>query len=130
MIFHKTEEEIELIRHGALILSKVHGEIASLIKEGVATSVLDKRAEEFIKDHGAQPSFLNYNGFPYSLCISPNAVVVHGFPGKYTLKQGDVISVDCGVFFKGFHSDCAYTHAVGEVSEEVNKLLHVTKESL
>jgi methionyl aminopeptidase len=130
MIFYKTEEEIELIRQGALILSKAHGEIASLIKEGVTTEVLDKRAEEFIKDNGAQPSFLNYNGFPYSLCISPNAVVVHGFPGKYELKDGDVLSVDCGVYFNGYHSDCAYTHAVGNVSSEVQKLLDVTKESL
>lgn len=130
MIFYKTEEEIELIRQGALILGKAHGEIASLIKEGVTTEVLDKRAEEFIKDNGAVPSFLNYNGFPYSLCISPNAVVVHGFPGKYELKDGDIISVDCGVYYKGFHSDSAYTHAIGNVSEETNKLLQVTEESL
>jgi methionyl aminopeptidase len=130
MIFYKTEEEIELIRQGALILGKAHGEIASLIKEGVTTDFLDKRAEEFIKDHGAQPSFLNYNGFPYSLCISTNAEVVHGFPGKYQLKDGDIISVDCGVFYKGYHSDSAYTHGVGNISEEVKKLLKVTKESL
>ncbi|NEM96792.1 type I methionyl aminopeptidase [Pontibacter burrus] len=130
MIFYKTEEEIELIRQGALILGKAHGEIASLIKEGVTTQVLDKRAEEFIKDHGAVPSFLNYNGFKYSLCISPNEVVVHGFPGNHALKSGDILSVDCGVYYKGFHSDSAYTHAVGEVPEEVEKLLNVTKESL
>ncbi|MBJ6117206.1 type I methionyl aminopeptidase [Pontibacter sp. BT310] len=130
MIFYKTEEEIELIRQGALILGKAHGEIASLIKEGITTAELDKRAEEFIKDHGAQPSFLNYNGFPYSLCISPNAVVVHGFPGKHQLRDGDIISVDGGVYYKGFHSDSAYTHAVGNVSEEVKKLLEVTKKSL
>lgn len=130
MIFYKTEEEIELIRQGALILGKAHGEIASLIKEGISTKALDKRAEEFIKDHGAQPSFLNYNGFPYSLCISPNAVVVHGFPSKYELRDGDILSVDCGVNYKGFHSDSAYTHAVGNVTEEEKKLLEVTKESL
>ncbi|MEJ8757987.1 type I methionyl aminopeptidase [Pontibacter sp. H259] len=130
MIFYKTEEEIELIRQSALILGKAHGEIASLIEEGVTTLALDKRAKEFIQDNGAQPSFLNYNGFPNSLCISPNAVVVHGFPGKYELKSGDIISVDCGVFYKGFHSDSAYTHGVGEVSEETIKLLQVTKESL
>ncbi|MBB6611354.1 type I methionyl aminopeptidase [Pontibacter sp. Tf4] len=130
MIYYKTEEEIELIRQGALILGKAHGEIASLIKEGVTTAELDKRAEEFIRDHGAVPSFLNYNGFPYSLCISPNAVVVHGFPGKHILRNGDIISVDGGVYYKGYHSDSAYTHTVGEVPEEVKKLLEVTKESL
>jgi methionyl aminopeptidase len=130
MIYYKTEEEIELIRQSALILSKAHGEVASLIKEGVSTKALDKRAEEFIKDNGGIPSFLNYNGFPYSLCISTNFTVVHGMPSNYELKSGDIISVDCGVFYKGFHSDCAYTHVVGEVSDEVSKLLHVTKESL
>ncbi len=130
MIYYKTEEEIELIRQSALILSKAHGEIARLIKEGVSTITLDKRAEEFIKDHNAQPSFKNYNGFPYSLCISVNSTVVHGMPGAYELKDGDIISVDGGVYYKGFHSDSAYTHAVGNVTEEVSKLLSVTKESL
>ncbi|WP_242923606.1 type I methionyl aminopeptidase [Pontibacter liquoris] len=130
MIYYKTEEEIELIRQSALILGKAHGEIALLIKEGVTTAALDKRAEEFIRDHGGEPSFKGYNGFPYSLCISVNATVVHGMPGNYTLNNGDIISVDGGVLYKGFHSDSAYTHAVGEVSEEVQKLLTVTKESL
>jgi methionyl aminopeptidase len=130
MIFYKTEEEIELIRQSALILSKVHGEIALLIKEGNSTAYLDKVAEEFIKDHGAKPSFKNYNGFPYSLCISVNSTVVHGMPSNYELKDGDVISVDCGVFHQGYHSDCAYTHPVGNVSHEVSQLLTVTKESL
>ncbi|WP_114778456.1 type I methionyl aminopeptidase [Botryobacter ruber] len=130
MIYYKTEEEIELLRQSALILSKAHGEIAHLVQEGVSTLTLDKRAYEFIKDNGGTPSFLNYNGFPNSLCISVNSTVVHGIPGKYTLKDGDIISVDCGVFYKGFHSDCAYTHAVGKVTDEVKKLLNVTKESL
>lgn len=130
MIFYKTEEEIELIRQSALILGKAHGEIASLIRVGVTTAELDKRAEEFIRDNGGEPSFKGYNGFPYSLCISVNSTVVHGFPGNYTLNDGDIISVDGGVYYKGFHSDSAYTHAVGEVSEEVEKLLTVTKESL
>jgi methionyl aminopeptidase len=130
MVFYKTEEEIELIRQSALILSKAHGEIALLIKEGVSTLTLDKRAEEFIRDNGAVPSFKNYNGFPFSLCISVNSTVVHGMPSNYVLNDGDVISVDCGVYHNGFHSDCAYTHAVGEVSEDVNQLLTVTKESL
>lgn len=130
MVFYKTEEEIELIRQSAFILSKAHGEIALLIKEGVSTLTLDKRAEEFIKDHGAVPSFKNYNGFPFSLCISVNSTVVHGMPGNYVLNDGDIISVDCGVYHNGFHSDSAYTHAVGNVSEEVAHLLEVTKESL
>jgi methionyl aminopeptidase len=130
MIFYKTEEEIELIRQSALILSKAHGEIALLIKEGVSTGYLDKKAEEFIMDHGAKPSFKNYNGFPYSLCISVNSTVVHGMPSNYELKDGDVISVDCGVFHQGYHSDCAYTHTVGNVTEDVKQLLTVTKESL
>ena len=130
MVFYKTEEEIELIRQSALILSKAHGEIALLIKEGVSTLALDKRAEEFIRDHGAVPSFKNYNGFPFSLCISVNSTVVHGMPSNYVLNDGDVISVDGGVYYNGFHSDSAYTHAVGDVSEEVLQLLEVTKESL
>jgi methionyl aminopeptidase len=130
MIFYKTEEEIELIRQSALILGKAHGEIARLIKEGVSTAALDKRAEEFIRDNGAQPSFKNYNGFPYSLCISVNSTVVHGMPSSYELNDGDIISVDGGVFYNGFHSDSAYTHPVGNVSEEVKQLLSVTKESL
>ncbi len=130
MIIYKTEEEIELIRQSALILSKAHGEIARLIKEGVSTITLDKRAEEYIRDNGGQPSFKNYNGFPFSLCISVNSTVVHGFPGEYVLNDGDVISVDAGVYYKGFHSDCAYTHPIGNVSEEVKDLLKVTKESL
>ena len=130
MVFYKTEEEIELIRQSALILSKAHGEIALLIKEGVSTLSLDKRAEEFIRDHGAVPSFKNYNGFLFSLCISVNSTVVHGMPSNYVLNDGDVISVDGGVYYNGFHSDSAYTHAVGNVSEEVAQLLEVTKDSL
>lgn len=130
MIIYKTEEEIELIRQSALILSKAHGEIARLIKPGISTLALDKIAEEFIQDNGAKPSFKNYNGFPYSLCISTNSVVVHGMPSNYTLNEGDIISVDCGVYKNGFHSDCAYTHAVGHVNDEVLQLLNTTKESL
>ena len=91
MLVYKTEEEIDLIKASAAILAKAHGEIASMIKEGVTTRQLDQRAEEFIRDHGAHPSFKGYNGFPYSLCISPNSVVVHGFPSEYTLRDGDII---------------------------------------
>ncbi|MBO0357170.1 type I methionyl aminopeptidase [Hymenobacter sp. BT186] len=130
MIVYKTEEEIELIRASAKVLAQAHGEVAGMIREGITTRELDQRAEEFIRDHGGQPSFKGYNDFPYSLCISPNAVVVHGFPGDHTLKNGDIISVDCGVLLNGYHSDSAYTYPVGEVSPEVLQLLDETKKSL
>jgi methionyl aminopeptidase len=130
MVYYKTEEEINIIREAALILSKAHGEVASLIKEGVTTKALDLRAEEFIKDHGGGPSFKGYNGFPYSLCISVNSAVVHGMPGDYVIKNGDIVSIDAGVYKNGFHSDCAYTHGVGELSDDVKRLLTVTKQSL
>jgi len=130
MVHLKTEEDLNIIREGAQILGKAHGEIARLIKPGVRTSALDKVAEEFIRDHGGSPSFLNYNGFPSSLCISVNDVVVHGFPGKYELKESDIISVDCGVYFKGFHSDSAYTYPLEGVNAETLLLLERTYESL
>jgi methionyl aminopeptidase len=130
MIRYKTREEVEVIREGALILGKAHGEVAKMIKPGVTTRTLDTLAEEFIRDHGGIPSFKNFNGFPASLCISLNENVVHGFPSDYELKEGDILSVDCGVFFKGFHSDSAYTYPIGKVSDEVATLLKVTKESL
>jgi methionyl aminopeptidase len=130
MIVYKTEEEIELIRASAKVLAQAHGEVASLIREGVTTRELDKRAEEFIRDNGGQPSFKGYNDFPFSLCISPNSVVVHGFPSDYTLKGGDIVSIDCGVFLNGYHSDSAYTYPVGEVEPEVLDLLAHTKQSL
>jgi methionyl aminopeptidase len=104
--------------------------VASQIRAGITTLELDARAEEFIQDHGGRPSFKGYNGFPNSLCISVNSVVVHGFPGKYMLQPGDIVSIDCGVFFEGYHSDSAYTHPVEEVSEEIQHLLAVTKASL
>jgi methionyl aminopeptidase len=122
MIIKKTREEIELMRESALIVSKTLGMIASEIKEGVTTLYLDKRAEEFIRDHGAVPSFLGLYGFPNSLCMSPNAQVVHGIPNNKPLESGDVISVDCGAFKNGYQ--------IGEVAEDVKKLLRVTKESL
>ncbi|HLT07910.1 MAG TPA: type I methionyl aminopeptidase [Cyclobacteriaceae bacterium] len=130
MIHYKTSEEVQLIQQSAEILGKAHGEIAKYIKEGVKTSFLDKIAEEYIRDHQGVPSFKGYNGFPASLCISVNEVVVHGFPGEYVLKDGDIISVDCGVFHQGFHSDSAYTYPVGEVSPKIISLLKATKESL
>lgn len=130
MIVYKTQEEIELIRQSAQILGKAHGEVAKMIKPGVSTIDLDKRAEEFIRDNKGEPSFKGYNNFPASLCISVNDAVVHGIPDKYELKDGDIISIDCGVFLNDFHSDSAYTYPIGEVSPEVRKLLQVTKESL
>jgi len=102
MIHYKTSEEVKLIKESADILAKAHGEVAKYVKEGVKTSFLDKIAEEYIRDNKAVPSFKGYNGFPSSLCISVNEVVVHGFPSDYELKDGDIISIDCGVFHQGF----------------------------
>jgi methionyl aminopeptidase len=130
MVHYKTEDEIELIKEGAIILGQAHAEVAKLIAPGVNTSMLDKVAEEFIRDNEGIPSFKGYNGFPYTLCVSPNEQVVHGFPSDNKLQDGDILSIDCGVFYKGFHSDSAYTYTVGEVREEVRQLLKVTNESL
>lgn len=130
MIYYKTKEEIELIRESSLLVGKTIAEVAKSIKPGVTTLQLDSIAEQFIKDHNAMPSFLGYSGFPNSLCISVNDVVVHGIPSKYVIKEGDIISVDCGVFKNGFHGDSAYSFAVGEVGEDKRKLLAVTLESL
>ncbi len=130
VIHYKSNEELEIIRESGKILGKAHAEIAKIIRPGVKTSELDKIAYQFIADNGGIPSFKGYNGFPSTLCISVNEVVVHGFPSGYELKDGDIISVDCGVKYKGFHSDSAYTYPVGNVKEEVLKLLRITKESL
>ncbi|MBN3583830.1 type I methionyl aminopeptidase [Algoriphagus aestuarii] len=130
MIHYKTSEEVHIIKESADILGRAHGEVAKYVKEGVKTSFLDKIAEEFIRDHQGVPSFKGYNGFPASLCISVNEVVVHGFPSDYELKDGDIISVDCGVFHQGFHSDSAYTYPIGEVSPSILALLKATRDSL
>jgi len=131
MIYIKNDEEIELLRESNQIVAKTLAEVAKMIAPGVTTLDLDKRAEEFIRDSGAEPNFLGYGGFPGSICTSKNEEVVHGIPsGKVILKEGDIISVDCGAFKNGFHGDSAYTFCVGEVSEEKNKLLETTKESL
>src|SRR5690606_18939978 len=129
-LIYKSDEDIEQIRKSADVLSRTLAEIAKEIEPGVKTIDLDKLAFTFIQDHGGTPAFLNYNGFPYSLCISVNDQIVHGFPGTYELKEGDIISVDGGVVLNGYISDSAYTFAVGEVSPEVNQLLGITKESL
>lgn len=130
MIELKTEEEIELLRENNLLVSKTLAYVGTLIEPGVTTKFLDQKAEEFIRSHGAVPGFLGLYGFPASLCISVNENVVHGIPSSYRLKEGDIISVDCGTLMNGFFGDSAYTFAVGEVSSEVQKLLRVTKESL
>ena len=130
MIYLKTKEEIELIRKSSLLVGKTLAEVAKLIKPGVKTIDLDKRAEEFITDHGAIPGFKGYNGFPYTLCISINENVVHGFPSERELIDGDIVSVDCGTLMNGFYGDSAYTFGVGEVKEEVVALMKRTKESL
>ncbi|MGZ6553061.1 MAG: type I methionyl aminopeptidase [Bacteroidia bacterium] len=129
-MYYKTKEEIELIRESSLLVGKTLAEIAKVIKPGVSTLSLDKIAYEFINDNKAMPAFLNYNGFPNSLCISVNSQVVHGIPGKYEVKDGDIVSVDCGVVKNKFFGDSAYTFAIGEVKSEVLNLLKVTKESL
>lgn len=130
MIYLKTEEEINLIKVSAQILGKAHAEVATWVKPGVTTGKLDAVAEEYIRDNGGIPSFKGFNRFPASLCISVNEVVVHGIPGGYVLKEGDIVSIDCGVKLNGYHSDSAYTYPVGEVSKEVMNLLTATKKSL
>lgn len=130
MIFYKTDQELELIRKSGDILGRAHAEVAKSVKPGITTAELDKIAYDFIVSQGAIPSFKGYKGFPYTLCISMNENVVHGMPGDYNLKDGDVVSIDCGVFYNGFHSDSAYTYAVGEVSDEIKLLLKATKDSL
>ncbi len=130
MIQIKTEEEIEIMKQSNALVSKALAEIAKLIKPGVTTNALDKRAEEFIRDNNGIPGFLGYNKYPKTLCTSINSGVVHGIPSEYQLKDGDIVSVDCGAIYKGFYGDSAYTFTIGEVSEPIKKLLKVTKESL
>lgn len=130
MILIKSEEEIELIRESSLLVGKTLAEVAKLIAPGVTTRQLDKVAEEFIRDHGGTPGFKGYHGFPGSLCTSVNEVVVHGIPGDYTLQDGDIISVDCGVKKNGYFGDSAYTFPVGEVDEQILLLMKRTIESL
>lgn len=130
MIHYKTREEIELIRHSSLLVGKTLAAVAREIKPGITTAAIDKVAEQFILDHGGKPAFKGYRGFPGTLCVSVNAQVVHGIPGKYELRDGDVVSVDCGVVMNGYYGDSAFTFPVGNVSAEVMKLLRTTKESL
>jgi methionyl aminopeptidase len=130
MIILKTDEEIEFMREANRLVGMTLGELSKHIKPGITTLELDRIAEEFIRDHGAIPTFLGYGGFPNSICTSVNDHIVHGIPNNIPLKDGDIISVDCGTKLRGFCGDSAYTFCVGEVDEKVKDLLRVTKESL
>ena len=130
MIHLKTKEEIEQLRASNMLVSKTLAEVSKFIGPGVTTLKLDKIAEEYIRDNGAVPGFLGYNGYPATLCTSVNHQVVHGIPSSYVLKEGDILSVDCGVLYNGFYGDSAYTFAVGEINENTKSLMRTTKESL
>jgi methionyl aminopeptidase len=126
----KTKEEIELMRQSALLVSKTLTEVAKVLKPGITSMTLDKMIGEFIRDHKAVPSFLDYRGYPFNSCISVNDVVVHGFPNNDPLQESDIVSVDIGVILNEWHGDHAYTFAIGDPGEEVLQLIKVTKESL
>lgn len=130
MIHYKSEEEIDLVRESSLLVAKTHAEIVRHIKPGISSLSLDVIAEEFIRDNGGTPAFKGYNGFPCTLCVSPNEQVVHGIPNKKPLLDNSILSVDCGVYMNGYYGDSAYTYEVGIVNDEYKKLLKVTKESL
>ena len=130
MIYLKTDEEIELLREANLVVARTLAEVAKVIAPGVTTLKLDAVAEEYIRAQGAVPGFKGYGGFPGTLCVSVNENVVHGIPSNYALREGDIVSVDCGAVKDGFNGDSTYTFCVGEVSEEVKNLLRTTKESL
>ncbi len=125
-----TTADIQLIKESSLLVGKTLAEVAERIQPGIPISMLDKIAEDFIRDHQGVPSFKGYNGYPATLCISINDVVVHGIPHNQILTDGDIVSVDCGVYKNGFHGDYAYTFAVGEISEEKKLLIERTKQSL
>lgn len=130
MIHYKSNAEVELIRQSCQLANDSIAYVAAMIKPGVSTMELNDKADEFIRDHGGIPNFLNYHEYPYACCISVNDAVVHGFPTNDPLKEGDIISIDCGALKKGFHGDTAYTFALGEISAEVKQLLRVTKDAL
>ncbi|MBS1742805.1 MAG: type I methionyl aminopeptidase [Bacteroidetes bacterium] len=130
MIHYKTKEEIEIMRHSCLLVGKAHAEVAKVLKAGMTTMDVNNIVEQFIHDNRATPSFKNYHGYPAATCISMNEAVVHGIPGSHILKEGDIISLDIGVYKNGFHGDSAYTYAIGEIQEATRMLLKVTKESL
>ena len=130
MVTIKSEREIELMREAGRILAKVHEELGRIVKPGISTKEIDRICEEMIRSHGCIPSFLNYEGYPASVCISINDEVVHGIPSKHRyLEEGDIVSLDTGVIWKGYQSDAASTHMIGEVSAEARKLVEVTQQS-
>jgi methionyl aminopeptidase len=130
MIHYKNVQQVEAMRQSAVLVSNTLAEIASMLRPGITTLAIDKFIGEVIRDNGAVPSFLNYNGYPFNACLSVNDVVVHGFPNKKELVEGDIISVDIGVIKKGWHGDHAYTFMIGKPSNEIIQLVKVTKESL
>lgn len=130
MLYLKTDEEVGLLRESNMLVSRTLAEIASFIKPGITTLYLDNLAEKYIRDHGGVPAFKGYGGFPKTLCTSVNDEVVHGIPSDYVLKEGDIISIDCGVILNGWYGDSAYTFAVGEIDGNVKRLLEYTKASL
>lgn len=130
MIYLKTKEEIELLRESNMLVSRTLGLLNQHVRPGITTLELDKLAEEYIRDNGAEPGFKGYGGFPSTLCMSVNEQIVHGIPSGYQLQEGDILSVDCGAFMNGFHGDSAYTFTVGEIAPQTRKLLDVTKEAL
>ena len=129
MITIKNERELESMRQACIITAKARALAGTMVKPGVSTKAIDQAVYDFIVAQGAKPSFLNYNGFPASACISVNSTVIHGIPGGYILKDGDIVSVDVGAFYKGFHGDCAATFACGAISTEAQKLIDVTRQS-
>jgi methionyl aminopeptidase len=129
MIIIKNHNEITLMKKAGRIVGETLLLLEKEAKPGVATVELDRMAEEFITKHGAKPSFKGLYGFPSSLCISVNEQVIHGFPGAYVLKEGDIVSIDCGAFFDGFHGDAARTFPIGSISVDAQKLIDITKES-
>lgn len=130
MVIYKTQDEIELIRQSCLLVSKTLALAGSMLNVGITGKEIDKKAEEFIRDHDAVPGFLNYNGFPNTLCISVNEQVVHGIPSDVPFKEGDIVSIDCGVYKNEFFGDAAYTFAFSGISEQTHNLLRITRESL
>ncbi len=126
----KSAREIELMREAGKLLAEVHDELAAFIKPGISTKDIDKLGEKLIRDRGCIPNFLNYNGYPASICVSVNDEVVHGIPNKHRILQdGDIVSLDAGLIYKGYHSDAARTHAVGTISKEAQQLIDVTRQS-
>jgi len=130
MVMLKTKKDIDYIRKSSSLLVRTHAELAKVIKPGVSSLFLDNLAEEFIRDNGGIPAFKGYNNFPNTLCVSPNDEVVHGIPNSKEIQSGTILSVDCGVIKDGYFSDCAFTYEVGEVSQELKKLLEVTRKCL